>query len=129
MILLWILIPAANFVAWYLIGSNSPPSCIKNTDSYSDLFSLKMRSLLLPTLLPCEENEYGDHNPIESSDTYFNKGVSGYNKCSPVIHSDYEMPNIETVSTEEFDSYRSARLAPMTHLKGRNLEIKIMLQL
>ena len=122
MIILWIIIPAANFFTWYYIGQNSAqasscptPSSISNSLSTStggDTLSASVAAF-------CNNYDIEDEFTFTPAGNYEkSQGILGYRGCHPVMHPDYESPNLLFVETESFDKYRAARLATMTLLKG-----------
>lgn len=122
MIILWIILPAVNFFTWYYVAQISSPisSCSKTSIISNSLISFSsgdIESALVPVL--CDNYDIEDEftfTPAGKDEE--SKGILGYKGCHPVIHPDFESPNLLLVDTESFDSYRSARLATMTLLKG-----------
>ena len=125
MIILWIIIPAANFFTWYYVGQNSLqgsscPTPISISNSLST--STSGDTLSASAAVLCDNYDIEDEFTFTPAGNYEkSRGILGYKGCHPVIHPDHESPNLLLVGTESFDSYRTARLATMTLLKGNFL--------
>jgi hypothetical protein len=121
MIILWIVLPAVNFFTWYYVGQSSAPIVGPECDEIYAMQRLsRMTSLqtLLPAL-PCDNTELENESTFTAAGYEDSKhGIMGYRGCHPIIHPDFEKANVQQVLTADFDSYRSARLAPMIELKG-----------
>jgi hypothetical protein len=130
MIILWIVLPVVNFFTWYYVGqSNAPvvgPECdeVYARQRFSRMTSLQT---LLPAL-PCDNTELENESTFTAAGYEDRKrGIMGFRGCHPVIHPDFDTPNIQQVLTADFDHYRAARLAPMIELKGNVVKIPAQL--
>lgn len=113
--------PAVNFFTWYYVGQSGAPIVGPECEEVYSIERLsRMTSLqkLLPAL-PCDNTDLENESTFTEAE-YEDKrrGIMGYRGCHPVIHPDFDIPNIQQVLTTDFDSYRAARLAPMIDLKG-----------
>lgn len=123
LIFVWVIIPAVHFATWYFISVSNPAVnsglCVENQDILASAETVPTQTLL--PALPCDNTELEHESTFREADIYEKKqGVLGYRGCHPVVHPEFETPNVQEVLTADFDYYRAARLAPMTELKGRN---------
>jgi hypothetical protein len=137
MVLMWVLIPAANFFTWYFIGHtstssniNAGSSCLPNSYNVKVATSSSSSGRVLSdsastlmqndTAIPfCPEDDdvakmlKEEVAKLGITGPYIGANHPFYNSCSPHVLPKDETVNLYEVDTKSFDSWRVAQLADL----------------